>query len=70
MLTIYAAIPHVIMEDDTFENYLIPKGTIILPNCWYIVDITSLVQISEVLMAKQGYAEGSSPVPRPICLQS
>ncbi|KAJ3805577.1 cytochrome P450 [Lentinula lateritia] len=28
------AIPHAAMEDDWYEGYLIPKGTIIFPNVW------------------------------------
>lgn len=28
-------IPHMSSEDDTFEGYFIPKGSIIMPNIWY-----------------------------------
>ncbi|KAJ4467123.1 cytochrome P450 [Lentinula edodes] len=28
------AVPHAAMEDDWYEGYLIPKGTIIFPNVW------------------------------------
>ncbi|KAH7875546.1 cytochrome P450 [Lentinula edodes] len=28
------AVPHVVMEDDWYEGYFIPKGTTIIPNVW------------------------------------
>lgn len=28
-------LPHVVMEDDVYEGYLIPKDSVILPNIWY-----------------------------------
>ena len=28
-------VPHVTTEDDIYEGYFIPKGSILLPNIWY-----------------------------------
>jgi cytochrome P450 len=28
------AIPHLSTEDDTWEDYFIPKGSLIMPNIW------------------------------------
>lgn len=28
-------IPHMSSEDDTWEGYFIPKGSIVMPNIWY-----------------------------------
>lgn len=28
-------IPHMCTEDDLYEGYLIPKGSLVLPNIWY-----------------------------------
>lgn len=31
-----AGVPHRLIEDDVYEGYLIPKGTLIIPNMWYV----------------------------------
>lgn len=33
-------LPHASAEDDEYEGYFIPKGTIIMPNAWYVVTPT------------------------------
>lgn len=33
--------PHRLMEDDVFQGYQIPKGTIIIPNVRYVLELTS-----------------------------
>ena len=30
------AAPHRLMEDDWYKGYFIPKGSIVIPNIWYI----------------------------------
>ena len=29
------AVPHRLIEDDVYEGYLFPKGTIVIANVWY-----------------------------------
>lgn len=29
--------PHSLVEDDVYEGYLIPKGSIVIPNIWYVL---------------------------------
>jgi cytochrome P450 len=31
------ALPHRLMEDDLYNGYLLPKGSIVLANIWYVV---------------------------------
>ncbi|KAI0920460.1 hypothetical protein AcV5_010187 [Taiwanofungus camphoratus] len=31
------SIAHLLMEDDVYEGYFIPKGTVVLPNVWLIL---------------------------------
>ena len=28
--------PHLVSEDDIHEGYYIPKGTVVIPNAWYV----------------------------------
>ncbi|KAH9850081.1 cytochrome P450 [Lenzites betulinus] len=28
--------PHLLMEDDVYEGYVLPKGTVVLANCWCV----------------------------------
>lgn len=30
------AVPHRVTEDDVYNGYLIPAGTVIIPNTWYV----------------------------------
>lgn len=30
------ALPHVTLEDDEYKGYFIPKGSVVLPNIWYV----------------------------------
>jgi cytochrome P450 len=39
------AIPHKLRIDDVHNRYYIPKGTIVLPNTWYINDIFGLLSL-------------------------
>lgn len=32
----FVAIPHSLVEDDVYEGYYLPKGSIIVPNNWYV----------------------------------
>ena len=31
-----AGIPHMLIQDDTYDGYFLPKGTIVFPNAWSI----------------------------------
>lgn len=31
--------PHRLMQDDLYDGYLLPKGSIVIANIWYIVPI-------------------------------
>ena len=33
-------VPHQLIQEDTYKGYTLPKGTIVIPNTWY-VDIFS-----------------------------
>lgn len=45
-------IPHKVMEEDTYEGYYIPKGTLIIANIWYAFNFfnnyRSLIQVKSV----------------------
>ena len=34
LILLLPAVPHVVSQDDFQDGYLIPKGTIIIPNSW------------------------------------
>ena len=36
------ALPHRLMEDDTFNGYHIPKGTLVFGNVWWVFTAVSL----------------------------
>lgn len=38
------SIAHLLMEDDVYEGYFIPKGTVVLPNVWYVRLVSSVHQ--------------------------
>jgi len=42
--TVPLGLPHRVMEDDVYENYLIPKGATIFINTWCVVTISSHMQ--------------------------
>lgn len=60
------AIPHSLVEDDVYEGYYLPKGSIIVPNNWYVSFSSSSAMLSK-------YSQGNPPrrntLPRPILLQ-
>ena len=31
-----AGAPHALSEEDTYKDYVLPRGAIILPNIWYV----------------------------------
>lgn len=33
----YLGVPHRVMEDNIHEGYLIPKGSLVIPNIWSVV---------------------------------
>ncbi len=35
-LKLFAGIPHAVMEDDMYEGFFIPKGSVVLGNLWWI----------------------------------
>ena len=35
-VTLLAGIPHAVTEDDVYEGYFIPKGTVVFGNMWYV----------------------------------
>lgn len=37
--------PHATMEDDIYEGYMIPKGSIIVPNSWYTLNHSRLPSV-------------------------
>lgn len=39
------ALPHVCSKDDIYEGYLIPKGAIMMPNVWSVLDLSWLVLV-------------------------
>ena len=34
ILTVHEALPHVATNDDVYDGYYIPKGTIVIGNAW------------------------------------
>lgn len=36
MLHYGIALPHEVTEDDIYDNYLLPKGSTVLANVWYV----------------------------------
>lgn len=34
-----AGVPHVLARDDLFGDYFIPKGTMVMPNIWYVPQV-------------------------------
>ena len=39
------AIPHSAMQDDVYQGYLIPKGSLVIPNIWYVSTITRALSV-------------------------
>ena len=42
LLTRRLGIPHASFEDDEYEGYFIPKGTLVLPNTWFVLLFNSI----------------------------
>ena len=36
ILTVYEAVPHIATNDDEYDGYYIPKGTIVFGNTWLV----------------------------------
>lgn len=36
MIPCFPGPPHVAREDDVYEGYAIPKGSLVIPNMWYV----------------------------------
>jgi hypothetical protein len=45
ILTDYEAIPHMTTNDDEYDGYYIPKGTILFGNTWQVRTITGLISV-------------------------
>jgi Cytochrome P450 len=44
------AVPHAVAEDDEFNGYFLPKGTVIFPNTWYVwIDVYDLDQWTDCI---------------------
>lgn len=37
------AIPHLSTEEDNYNGYTIPKGTLVIPNTWYVLILSSIL---------------------------
>jgi cytochrome P450 len=53
--TVPLGLPHRVMEDDVYENYIIPKGATIFLNVWYVVYDSFLQTTSLDHFIIQGY---------------
>jgi len=47
------SIPHISMEDDVYNGYFIPKGSIVMSNIWYA--LVSPLHLSNSSHLLQGY---------------
>ncbi|EGO01616.1 hypothetical protein SERLA73DRAFT_166166 [Serpula lacrymans var. lacrymans S7.3] len=64
------AVPHRVTEDDVHEGYLIPKGSLIMPNIWYMLhDPRTYANPSEFDPSRFLKTEGKEPEvdPRTMC---
>lgn len=34
-------VPHASIYDDEYEGYFIPKGSVVIYNSWYVIDVSS-----------------------------
>lgn len=53
--TVPLAIPHLLTEDDVYNGYFLPKGTLVVPNSWYALRPSNLYSTLIFL------AQGDSP---------
>ena len=37
------AVPHLLMQDDVYKGYRLPKGTVIVPNAWLVTHALVIV---------------------------
>ena len=48
MYILHQAIPHLTTEDDVYDGYFIPKGTIVFGNAWYVV-LAGIIQLTALI---------------------
>ncbi|TEB33482.1 cytochrome P450 [Coprinellus micaceus] len=65
------ALPHTSTEDDVYEGYLIPKGTVIIPNVWAILHDEDVYEspgelIPERFLTPEGGINHELPDPRTV----
>lgn len=52
------SMPHVATEDDQYEGYFIPKGSVLIPNAWWVLVFRAL--LTTVTMRRANVAIGHS----------
>ena len=46
-------VPHLLNEADDYQGYVLPKGSLVVPNAWYASSITTLYSVSSHVLSGQ-----------------
>ena len=63
MPTVILGVPHSVMRDDTYGNYVIPKGSTVINNVWYDYAPSALLRIHHTDLCIQGNPYGPQTLP-------
>jgi cytochrome P450 len=59
MPTVILGVPHAATKDDTYDDYIIPKGSIVINNVWYVYLLSLFVSFDYTNLYFQGHPHGS-----------